>query len=79
LYVSGGNDDVVLVFDFKQKQLSLADTIFLKEKEQKAVLSVTGLAFNLQKKQLYVVTKESNQFIAIDVIDKSIIKKIILP
>jgi len=79
LYVSGGNDDVVLVFDFKQKQLSLADTIFLKEKEQKAVLSVTGLAFNLQKKQLYVVTKESNQFIAIDVIDKSIIKTIILP
>jgi len=79
LYVSGGNDDFVLVCDFRNEQLVPADTLFLKDKKDKTALSVTGLAYNPQKRHLYAVTKESNQFIVIDVTSKSIIKTIILP
>lgn len=79
LYVSGGNDDFVLVFSFQNERLVPADTIFLKAKDEKKSLSVTGLALNARKKQLYAVTRESNLFIALDLPSKRIIKKLSLP
>ncbi len=61
LYVSGGNDDWVLVLRWQNGKIAAGDTIRLPGEEGVKFHSVTGLALNPSKQQLFVVTKQSNR------------------
>lgn len=65
LFVSGGYDDVILIYDFNGK-LNFADTLFLKDKEDKNKISVTGIAFDPMRNKLLAVSKESNSLYVCD-------------
>ncbi len=79
LYVSGGNNNVVYVFNFKKGRLYPADTLIIGDKFPKAEISLTGLALYNRKNQLLAVSKESNMLYVVDLKSKKVIKKIEMP
>ena len=79
LYVSGGNNNVVYVFNFKKAKLYPADTLVIGQKFPKGDISLTGLAVNNKKNQLLAVSQKSNMLYVVDLKSKKVIKKVAMP
>lgn len=78
IFVSGGNDNCILVFEITAGKLVQKDKILLTE-EKKAVISPTGIEFDDAKGILYVVTKENNSLYVIEAKTKTILSVHALP
>lgn len=74
IYASGGNDNFIIRYSIRKKELINTDTIRL-GKPWPEKISVAGIAIDDQKKVLYAVTKENNSLYAIDLITKSIVSQ----
>jgi len=78
LYASGGNDNWILKYTIKNEKLILVDSIKLGEKWPNKI-SPAGICINDQKNILYVVTKDDSSLYEINLANKKIIKKTLLP
>lgn len=78
IFVSGGNDNCILVFEITAGKLVQKDKILLTE-EKKAVISPAGIEFDDAKGILYVVTKENNSLYVIEAKTKTILSVHALP
>ncbi len=78
LYVSGGNDNRILVYSIVTGKLLLTDSFSLIAKG-KALASPAGIELDEKKQILYTVTKEDNSLYLIDIKTKEVLKKIKLP
>ena len=74
LYVSGGNDNLVWIYDFMKGKLSLSDSVIIGKRYPKENISITGLEYCTGKDILLAVSKESNSLYFIDAKTKQIIK-----
>ncbi|MBS1916476.1 MAG: bifunctional YncE family protein/alkaline phosphatase family protein [Bacteroidetes bacterium] len=75
LYASGGNDNWILKYAIIQNKLVLKDSIILGKKWPEKI-SPAGFDIDDAKHIMYVVTKENNSLYIINLLTKSIIKKI---
>ncbi|NIM35909.1 MAG: beta-propeller fold lactonase family protein [Hydrotalea flava] len=75
LYVSGGNDNRILVYKINNSKLHLHDSIIL-DKKWPVKVSPAGIAVDHQQHQLYVVTKENNSLYIIDLQKNTILSKL---
>jgi YVTN family beta-propeller protein len=71
VYVSGGNDNCILVFDIAGGKLVEKEKIALST-DPKANISPAGIELDEAKGLLYVVTKENNSLYVIDLKSKAI-------
>jgi len=78
LYASGGNDNWILKYAVKNEKLILVDSIKLGEQWPNKI-SPAGICINDQKNILYVVTKDDSSLYEINLANKKIIKKTLLP
>jgi YVTN family beta-propeller protein len=78
LYVSGGNDNRIIRYAVKNKQLVLKDSIVLGPSWPEKI-SVAGIDVDDTRHLLYAVTKENNALYVIDLITKKVRKQIPLP
>jgi DNA-binding beta-propeller fold protein YncE len=74
LYVSGGNDNIIVRFAIKDKRLVPSDTIVLGEPWPEKI-SVAGIATDEKKKLLFAVTKEDNSLYVADLKTRKVIHK----
>ena len=72
LYVSGGNDNKILIYHFKDGHLSPESSIKVGEKFPKGKISLTGLAFWKKKNRLLAVSQKNNTLYVIDLKKKSV-------
>jgi len=79
LYVSGGNNDAVYIYNFASGKITLLDSIALKNPGEELEISVAGLDYFKSKKQALAVSKGSNSLYACDVTDKKVTKLITFP
>lgn len=79
LYVSGGNDNLILNFSIQNNKFVTADTIKLGETWPKGKISPAGIAVNKANNKLFTVTKEDSCLYIVNPVEKRIIKKIQLP
>lgn len=75
LYVSGGNDNIILVYPIVKNKLLDADTISLGKKWPNKI-SPTGIAIDDQSQLLYTVTKENNSLYIVNLRNKHILKQL---
>ncbi len=66
VYVSGGNDNLILVYQIQNEQLNLLRKIQLTENKREEI-SPTGIELNEKSGELYVVTKDNNSLYILDV------------
>jgi YVTN family beta-propeller protein len=78
VFVSGGNDNVILVFEIEAGKLVEKDKIALTT-EKKAVISPSGIEYDDATGILYVVTKDNNSLYVIQAKTKSILSVQKLP
>ena len=78
VFVSGGNDNCILVFEITAGKLVQKDKILLTE-EKKAVISPAGIEYDDAKGILYAVTKENNSLYVVDVAKKEVLSVHKLP
>jgi YVTN family beta-propeller protein len=70
LYVSGGNDNMIVIYDIdNSNKLLRSDSIVLGTPWPMAI-SPTGIALDDERSKLYVVTKEDNSLYSIDLKSK---------
>jgi YVTN family beta-propeller protein len=72
LYVSGGNDNLILQYSIVNNKLVVADTFKISTKK-KELLSPTGIEVDDAQKLLYVVTKENNTLYVLSLQTKEIL------
>ena len=75
LYVSGGNDNIILIYPIANQKIGNADTIRLGKKWPNKI-SPTGIAVDDKNGILYTVTKENNSLYVVDLKTKNITKKL---
>jgi YVTN family beta-propeller protein len=78
VFVSGGNDNVILVFEIEAGKLVEKDKIALTT-EKKAVISPSGIEYDDATGILYVVTKDNNSLYVIQAKTKTILSVHKLP
>lgn len=76
LFVSGGNNNLVYIYNFKNGFLSLKDSIIIGKPYPKQRISVTGIDYFPSKNYLLVAAKESNAVYVCNIRTKKVIKKI---
>ena len=74
LYTSGGNDNIIIRYQIKNKKFSGADTIFI-GKPWPEKISIAGLALDDVNYRLYAVTKENNSLYVVDTQTKKVISQ----
>ncbi len=74
LYVSGGNNNCIYIFNFNSGKLALQDSIVLGERVPKEHISVTGIAFVKSKNYILAVSKESNSLYICNASTNKVIK-----
>ncbi|MBD1392919.1 bifunctional YncE family protein/alkaline phosphatase family protein [Mucilaginibacter glaciei] len=79
LYVSGGNDNIILDFHVRDGKLGTPDTIRLGKGWPANKICPTGMAISKDNAVLYAVTKEDSSLYVIDPAQRSISKRIQLP
>lgn len=79
LYVSGGNDNLILDFNLKGNKLGKSDTILLGPVWPKGKISPAGISVNKNNTKLFTVTKEDSSLYIIDLKSKAVTHKIQLP
>ncbi len=75
LYVSGGNDNIILAYAISQNKIGKADTLRLGKAWPKKI-SPAGIDVNNKKGLLYTVTKEDSSLYIIDLDKKKTLHKI---
>jgi len=75
LFVSGGNNDKIYSYNFKNGFLTLNDSLNLRSDENE-IISVTGISYWHLKNYLLAVSKESNSVYFFDISGKKLIKTI---
>ena len=75
LYVSGGNDNIILVYDVREKKLGRPDTLRL-GKPWPNKISPAGIDVNSKKNLLYTVTKEDSCLYIADLQTKKVLHKV---
>ena len=75
LYVSGANDNRILIYPIVNQKLGDADTVVLGKKWPNKI-SPTGIAVDDQAQLLYTVTKENNSLYIIDLKTKKTIQRV---
>jgi len=73
LYASGGNNNLIYEFDFKNGKLILRDSIVLGAKFPKGNISITGICFVKNKNILLAVSKESCSLYVCDVTTRNVL------
>ena len=73
LFVSGGNNNRIYIFNFQDGSLSLKDSIILGDKFPKGKVSITGIDFVKNKDFVLAVSKESNSLYVCDLKSKKIL------
>ena len=76
LYVSGGNDNIILAYNIRNNKIGKADTLVLGSKWPKEKISPTGIDVDNQKGLLYTVTKEDSSLYVVDLQNKRVQQKI---
>lgn len=71
LFASGGNDNRIIKYELKNKQLTEVDSFSLGKKWPKKI-SPVGIAVDNAAMKLYAVTKENNSLYIINLKDKSV-------
>ncbi len=79
LYVSGGNDNIILNHHIKAGKLGKADTIRLGKAWPKSKICPTGLTVSKDNSRLFAVTKEDSALYVIDPATKKVTGKLKLP
>ncbi len=79
LYVSGGNDDVVLILRWQNGRVAAGDTIPLPVVKGVKYHSISGLDVNPLENQLFVVTKHSNRLFVFDIDTKNLLHQQKMP
>ncbi len=74
LYVSGGNENIILIYPIVKQKIGDADTITLGKKWPNKI-SPTGIAVDDSQGVLYTVTKENNSMYVINLKTNKIIKQ----
>jgi YVTN family beta-propeller protein len=77
LYVSGGNDNYILIYPIVHQKLQTPDSIFLGD-PWPVKISPTGIALDEENNLLYVVTKENNSLYVVNTTTKQTIKQLSL-
>lgn len=75
LYVSGGNDDMILGYTLKGDTLLASDTLVLGKPWPDNKISPTGLTIDEKHNRLYVVTKEDDALYTFDLLTRKIISR----
>ncbi|WP_052017052.1 bifunctional YncE family protein/alkaline phosphatase family protein [Arcticibacter svalbardensis] len=75
LYVSGGNDNIILAYAIAGRKIGKADTLTL-GKPWPVKISPAGLDINNKTNRLYTVTKEDSALYVFDLKTKAVVKKI---
>ncbi len=75
LYVSGANDNIILIYQIINQKFGATDTIRLGKKWPNKI-SPTGIAVDDKAQILYTVTKENNSLYLINLQTKKILKKV---
>jgi DNA-binding beta-propeller fold protein YncE/phospholipase C len=79
LYLSGGNDNRVLVFTFANGRLALVDSIALGAPRPKQLLWAAGLDVDERNGRLFVAGRESDSLYAVDLNRKAVASRCSLP
>jgi YVTN family beta-propeller protein len=75
LYVSGGNNDKIYTYTFRDGILNLKDSIDLRSANDN-IISVTGLTYWSAKNYLIAVSMRSNSIYIYDISKKQLVKKL---
>lgn len=78
LYVSGGNDDVLLRYTLSHDRLVSPDTLRLGAPWPKEKIGPTGLALDESRDRLYVVTKEDDALYICDTRAMKVLRRVAL-
>ncbi|HTJ14459.1 MAG TPA: bifunctional YncE family protein/alkaline phosphatase family protein [Dinghuibacter sp.] len=78
LWVSGGNDDVLLRYTLTRDRLTGPDTLRLGAPWPKEKISPTGLALDESRDRLYVVTKEDDALYICDTRAMTVLRRVAL-
>ncbi len=78
LYVSGGNDNMIRIYNINQDHLTLADSIILGAPWPEKRISPAGIEIDEKANRLYVVTKEDKALYMVDLVSRKV-QKIPLP
>jgi YVTN family beta-propeller protein len=76
LYASGGNDNIVLRFRWKDRRLTRSDTIRLGMPWPAEKIGPAGLAVDGQRQRLYLVTKENNSLYVCDLKTMQVLSRV---
>lgn len=76
LFVSGGNDDAVFIYNFTNGKLALSDSLMLQTMAGEKNISVSGLDYWPKKNYLLTVSQKSNTLYIIDLTAKILLTKI---
>ena len=76
VYVSGGNDNWILILDVNGTKFGKADTIKLGDVWPKGKICPTGMVVNKQGDKLYTVTKEDSLLYVINPQSKQVLQKV---
>lgn len=77
LYVSGGNENIILIYPIIKQKIGEADTINIGKKWPNKI-SLTGIAVDDKHHILYTVTKENNSLYIVDLKTNKTIKQLAL-
>jgi DNA-binding beta-propeller fold protein YncE len=78
LYASGGNDNIVIRYEWKKDRLINKDTITLGSAWPTENIGPAGLDIDDNRRLLYVVTKEDNSLYVCDLNTKAVLRRISL-
>jgi YVTN family beta-propeller protein len=78
LYASGGNDDIIIRYQFTGTKLINKDTLLLGRPWPKDKISPTGLTLDEKRQLMYVVTKENNALYVCDTKTMKVLNKVSL-
>ncbi|HVO75099.1 MAG TPA: bifunctional YncE family protein/alkaline phosphatase family protein [Ignavibacteriaceae bacterium] len=76
LFVSGGNNNAVYIFNFTSARLALTDSIILGKYFPKEEISITGLDYWIKENLLLAVSKMSNTLYVCSIKAKKVLKKV---
>ena len=78
LYASGGNEDVIYRYTWRDKQATLTDTIVLapKEPQRDGTRFPAGIAFSPDGKRMFVAENLADTLAVVDVESKSVIQRL---
>ncbi|WP_460678560.1 bifunctional YncE family protein/alkaline phosphatase family protein [Mucilaginibacter koreensis] len=79
LYVSGGNDNIILDFNVSDNKLNRPDTIKMGLPWPQGKISSAGMVLSKDDSRLYTVTKEDSSVYVIDLNNRKIINRVQLP